>query len=408
MRKKILINIHYLEIGGAESSLIGLLHSLDSQKLSVDLMLYDRRGEMLQYVPDWVNIIDVPKAYSMIEVPIRNVIKKGYWGIAFARIWAKLKFYLYNKKNHPKEGSAIFGYVGKYVTPFLPSLKKLGEYDLAVSYLTPHNIVLEKVKAKKKICWIHTDYSSIDVNKKLEFPVWNGYDIIVSISEKVTESFCYVFPELKEKIIKIGPILSREIIERRSMEFIPEDMKKKGDELLILSIGRYCYAKNFESIPQICRILLDKGINLKWYIIGYGASDNYIKDEIKKNNIENRVIVLGKKENPYPYIRACDYYVQPSRYEGNSITVKEAQILGKPVIITNYPTATSQIEKGVDGFIGPIENDKFAAYFADLWINRQDKIAQVKNKLVDFDLYGLENISKFYYLVDMNSQNDLN
>ena len=72
--------------------------------------------------------------------------------------------------------------------------------------------------------------------------------------------------------------------------------------------------------------------------------------------IENYVFILGKKENPYPYIKACDLYIQPSRFEGKAVTVREAQILNKPVIITNYPTAASQIEDGRDGIIVPMDN----------------------------------------------------
>ena len=72
--------------------------------------------------------------------------------------------------------------------------------------------------------------------------------------------------------------------------------------------------------------------------------------------MEDHVIILGKRSNPYPYIKACDIYVQPSRYEGKSVTVREAQMLCKPVVVTNYPTASSQIKDGVDGVIVPLDN----------------------------------------------------
>lgn len=366
MKQRLLINIHYLEIGGAESSLIGLLHFMDPSEYNVDLMINDKRGELLKYIPDWVNVLDIPSDYSMIERPIVEVIKKGFIKIALARLWAKYRFNEYSRKKNPKDGSAIYSFVAKYVTPLLPDLNYLGEYDVAISYLMPHNIVRDKIKARKKVCWIHTDYSAIDVNSKLELPVLSEYDKIVSISDSVTYKFHSVFPELNDKIVKVEPILSRSLIEGRSLEFVPTDMQKGGNETIILTIGRYCYAKNLESIPYICKTLIENGLNVRWYIIGYGGSDQYIRDEIEKNDIEGKVVLLGKKENPYPYIKACDWYIQPSRYEGNSITVKEAQLLEKPVIITNYPTAASQINQGVDGFIGPYDIDDFARYIANL------------------------------------------
>ena len=205
-KKKIFLAIHYLEIGGAETSLIGLLQALDYSKYDVDLFLYSYRGELIKYIPKEVNLLPEIPEYAQIERPLKEVVKDGYWRIAMARLWAKGRFRSYYKKKHPRDGSAIFGYVAKYVTPRLPSLRQFGEYDLAISYLTPHNIVLEKVAAKKKIAWIHTDYSRIDVDTDLELPIWTGYDHIVSISNEVTVSFLKAFPSLSENPLKKGKV----------------------------------------------------------------------------------------------------------------------------------------------------------------------------------------------------------
>ena len=354
MKPRIFINIHYLEIGGAETSLIGLLQALDPQRVEVDLFLNAHRGEMMAYIPEWVNVLPERKAYTMIERPIKDVVRAGYVHIALARLWAKWRYRIYARKKRPEDGSAIFGYVGKYVTPLLPSLKSFGEYALAISFLTPHNIVLDKVQARKKVCWIHTDYSRIDVNPQVELPVWSGYDRIVSISGDVTRTFCDVFPSLCNKIVEIENILSPEFIRRRAEEFQPSDMPKAENGYTLLTIGRYCPAKKLEEIPAICRHLVEKGLDIKWYIIGYGAGCDYICRAIADAGMEDKVLLLGKRANPYPYIKTCDWYVQPSRFEGKSVVVREAQILGKPVIITHYPTAPSQVQNGVDGMIVPM------------------------------------------------------
>ena len=107
------------------------------------------------------------------------------------------------KRSKQTEGSAIFQYVADYTIGLLPSLYRYGVYDLAISFLSPHNIVLEKVQSKKKIAWIHTDYSAIQVDKERELKVWGRYDYIASISENVTQTFLQVFPEVKEKIFLI-------------------------------------------------------------------------------------------------------------------------------------------------------------------------------------------------------------
>ncbi len=398
MKLRIFINIHYLEIGGAETSLIGLLQALDRRRVDVDLFLNDHRGEMMQYIPEWVNVLPAIEAYTMIERPIKEVLGKGFLRIALARLWAKFSHYIYIRKKKPIDGNAIFGYVGKYVTPVLPSLRHFGQYDLAISFLTPHNVVLDKVDARKKACWIHTDYTRVDVDSELELPVWQAYDSIVSISEDVTRTFCQVFPTLRDKIEEMENILPVEFIRHRAEEEPPRDMCKEAGECVLLTIGRFSYPKKLEEIPIICRGLIGQGLNVKWYIIGYGGSDEYIRKVIKEEGMEERVILLGKRANPYPYIKACDWYVQPSRYEGKSVTVREAQILGRPVIITSYPTAASQVRDGVDGVIVPLPVKECADAMARALRNEQLR-ENIAAYLLTHDYGNKSGVEKLYQLI---------
>ena len=250
---------------------------------------------------------------------------------------------------------------------------------MAISFLTPHYFVEQKVRAKKKIAWIHTDYSKVQINVESELKMWKKYDKIVSISDAVTESFLKVFPALKDKIVVIENILPEQLIYKQMDEFdVSEEMFSEGVKLL--SIGRYCYAKNFDNIPNICSRMLNKGINITWYIIGFGVAEELIKEKIREEKMENHVILLGKKQNPYPYIKACDIYVQPSRYEGKSVAVREAQLIKKPVIITNYSTAKSQLENEIDGLIVPMENKDCADQMVEI-IQDVEKLRKISDAL---------------------------
>ncbi len=355
MKKRIFMAMHYLEIGGAETSLIGLLHSFDYSRYEVDLFLYAHRGELMRYIPKEVNLLPEERKYAQLEIPIVDVLKQGSFDIALGRLWGKYKYARYVRKNQVTECSGIFQYIQDAVMPFLPSLKKYGTYDLAISFLTPHRIVLDKVSAKKKIAWIHTDYSTIQVNVEKELPVWSQYDYIASISDEVTKAFLKPFPSLKDKIILIENILSKDLILKRAAEEKISFPKENG-QINFLSIGRFSYAKNFDNVPDICKRIREQGLNVYWHIIGYGGDEALIRQKIAEAGMQEYVLLLGKKENPYPYIKTCDFYIQPSRYEGKSVTVREAQLLGKLVIITDYPTAKSQIIHGKDGFIVPLEN----------------------------------------------------
>ena len=390
--------MHYLELGGAEMSLIGLLHALDYSKYDVDLFIHRHQGELMQFVPKEVNLLPEISAYSCIECPITETISKGQFGVAWGRLKAKMRARRYQPQDASKPQYAIYQYVAQEIEPYLPTLELYGEYDLAISFLQPHNYVLTKVKAKKKACWIHTDYTKVEFDVEAELPVWSAYDHIVSISPDVTKSFLRVFPSLQDKIVLIENILSSDFVRERAGEMeVSEEMPKRVGSVNVLSVGRFTDAKNYDNVPDICRRIREKGIDLHWYIIGFG-NDAMIRQRIHEAGMENYVIILGKRTNPYPYMKACDIYAQPSRYEGKSVTVREAQMLCKPVVVTEYPTAESQIKNGLDGIIVPMANEGCAQGMAN-YIKDVKLQQQIEGYLQIHD-YGNENeICKLYELI---------
>lgn len=363
MKKRLFIAIQYLEIGGAERSLIGLLNAIDYARYEVDLFVYRHTGEFMSLIPKEVNVLPEIKKYTTLSRPIKEIIKEGYIDIALGRIWAHHQAKRFQQKTKAQESIAIFQYVASYTTPFLPSLEYLGEYDLAISFLIPHNIVRDKVKAKQKWAWIHTDYSFVSMDTEHELPVWNAYDQIISISESVTKGFLSKFPSLKDKLRLMENILSEKFVREQAEENIS---LPATDATRLCTVARFSYPKAIDRAVHICKAMVDKGLNIVWYIVGYGGDENLIRQHIQETGMESHFILLGKQMNPYPFIKACDIYVQPSRYEGKAVTVREAQILGKPVVITHFPTAPSQLTDGVDGIIVPNEVEGAAQGIADI------------------------------------------
>lgn len=404
MKPRIFIAIHYMHLGGAETSLIGLLQAFDPKKVDIDLFVYSHEGEMMQLIPSYVNLLPENTAWSMFEKPMKEVLRRGYLRMFLARMRAKWRMKQYVKLHQPKDREAINYYLGEEVSKVLPNLYRCGTYDLAISFLSPHHFVLDHVLAKKKICWIHTDYTHIDVNAPLELPVWSGYEHVISISEDVTKTFLQVFPTLKDKIIEIENILSPDYVRQRSLLIEPEEIQKEmpayRNYLNLLTIGRFSEAKKLEEIPAICRGIVESGIEVRWYIIGYGSSDEYIRSEIEREGMQDRVFLLGKKVNPYPYIKACDWYVQPSRYEGKSVVVREAQMLCKPVIVTNYPTAPSQIQHGVDGVIVPMDIPGCVAKMVESLRDESLKTSIVEY-LETHDYGNMNEVDKIYRMLEL-------
>ena len=401
MKARIFIAMHYMEIGGAETALIGLLNALDPNRVDVDLFLYDHRGEMMQFIPEWINLLPQIPKYSVLERPIVELVKRGFWGIAAARLWAKwLSQKAYKRSGSTLENNGGLDKMSKCTTPLLPKINQSVTYDLAISFLTPHRIVAEKVKAKKKIAWIHTDYTRVWVDAEDELKVWQKYDYVASISGDVTNTFLQVFPTLAPKIVEIENILSSSFVRKRAeLQDVDKEIRHEG-AITLLSVGRFSDAKNYDNVPDICKRLIGKTkLNIKWYIIGYGGDEDLIRQKIKEAGMEDHVILLGKRSNPYPYIKNCDIYVQPSRYEGKSVTVREAQMLCKPVVVTNYPTAPSQIRSGIDGVIVPMDNEGCANGLAEVICDKplQERIIA---HLKTHDYGNESEVEKIYTLIN--------
>ena len=438
MKKRIFISMHYMEIGGAEMALVGLLQALDYTKYDVDLFLHAHRGEMMQFIPKEVNLLPEIKEYAHIECPMKQALLDGCLDVLFGRLKAKWLTRRYLCKKGVTESAAGLQYVADCVSPFLPSLHQFGEYDLAISFLQPHNYVAEKVNAQKKICWIHTDYSVVDVNAELELPIWATFDHVVSISDDVTKTFLQTFPSLSNKIVEMENILSPEFVRKRSEEFQVEfnanvnanpnefsalnvrlsskESKNVNDNnnssvINLLSVGRFCEAKNYDNVPDICQRInsnfefQNSKLRVKWFLIGFGGDEELIRRKIAEAGMQDHVIILGKKSNPYPYIKACDIYVQPSRYEGKSVTVREAQMLCKPVVVTNYPTAKSQIHDDVDGKIVPMDNEGCAQGLAEFIMNTEMQ-KQITDYLEEHDYGNEAEVGKLYDLINCKLINE--
>lgn len=396
MKKRIFIEAHYLEIGGAEISLIGLLSAIDYSRYEVDLFLYSHQGELMKLIPPQVNLLPEIPEYTQIENPLRMALFSRYWRQGLARLKAKWKMRGLAKKYGINDSASIYHVLDKELMPTLPDLNHLGTYDLAINFIALMGHIPSKVSAKKTITWIHTDPRAVNVIPEIEHDAWANYEHIASISPAVTESFVSLFQDLAPKIIEIENILSPHFVRSRAEEF---DVELEGD-VKLLSIGRFCEAKNYDNVPDIVRRMVEGGLkNLKWYIIGYGGDEALIRKKIAEAGMEEHVILLGKKDNPYPYIKACDIYVQPSRYEGKSVTVREAQMLCKPVAVTNYPTASSQVRDGIDGVIVPLDNEGCAQALAE-FISNKSLQQKIISNLKTLDFGNETEVEKIYNLID--------
>lgn len=398
MKKNILILMPSMFIGGAERSLIGLLDSIDYTKYNIDLFLNRHEGEFLNLIPEKVNLLPQIDAYTNFDRPIKDVLFSKNFKYGIARLKAKADMRKNVKLGNEHNVWSSLQFISNRLTPLLPNIDK--EYDLAINFLGIADVLGQKVKAKKKLAWIHTDYTKLVPNKKLDMDTYSKVDYIVTVSKDCENQFLSVYPMLKDKSLVVENILSEKFIKEQANEKITDDkFEINNDQIKLVSIGRFTDAKNFDNVPQICKHILEKGINVKWYIIGFGGDETLIKQKIKEFDMEQHVIILGKKENPYPYIKACDIYAQPSRYEGKAVAVREAQILNKPVVITNFETSRSQLTDGFDGVIVPMDNEGCAEGICNLIKDKDFQQKLIENtKITDYT--NKQELEKIYALLE--------
>lgn len=392
--KKILIIHSNMELGGAESSLLGLLDTIDYNEYSVDLFLLKHSGEFLPLINNHVNLLPEIPSYKALMQPISANLRDGHIRIALLRCYARVRSALSHGALHLSHNYKQ--YFHKLCVPYLPDIQ--GKYDLAISFNDPHYIIGKKVNAKVKLAWFHTDASRLQFCDDIEKEMWGMSDYVINVSEDCKNAFDkkHSYLDVKKSLV-IENILSKRLISVRSGES-QTDMPADG-AIRLLSVGRFCDAKNFDNVPDICRRLAEDGLNVKWYLIGYGGDEPLIRQKIDEAGMQDRVIILGKKYNPYPYMRACDLYVQPSRYEGKAVTVREAQLLGKPVVITNYATSAGQLEDGVDGVIVPMDNAGCAAGIAAL-LRDPVRMRALSENCAKRDYTNSAEIEKIYALME--------
>ena len=393
--KKVLVASIDMEVGGVERSLISMLHNFD-YKYDVDLMLYSHTGDFMDLLPKSPNLLPEDKIYKTFRMPIAQIAKQGNIPMAISRVYSILESKLISKiKGLDESVYAQMQYMWKNSLCFLPKYKK--KYDVAISYLWPHYFVAQKVDAKVKIAWIHTDYSKLETDIEVDLKMWDKFDHIVAVSEECKNAFLKKYGKLKDKVIVIENITSPKFIETMAKEKVENPMNDDNC-FKIVSVARLSYAKGIDNAVRALKLLVDKGYdNIKWYIVGYGGDEEIIKNLIKENKLEDKFILLGKQINPYPYMKSADLYVQPSRYEGKAVTVCEAQILSKPVLITNYTTAKSQIKDGFDGCITELSVEGIANGIEMLYKN-EDLRNKLSNNCKNTNYSNKDELQKLYDL----------
>ena len=383
MKKRLLFVIDSLGSGGAEKSLISLLPLINYARYDVDLVIFDRGGVYEKYVPREVNIID----YQLYEKNLWGQIKKV---LCHALLSPQLRL---NKKRHGAEIHWRTMYRFYHGFP--------GEYDAAIAYQqgVPTFFVATKVNAKKKLAWINADIFAAGYDLEYCRQFYEQMDFIVAVSNKLQNLLCTKTPWMMDRLTCVYDIINPDVIVSLAKKTV-QDMTISRGEMAIVTVGRLTRPKNYLLAVNAARILKDKGLKFKWYFVGEGEMRRAIEMRIKDNGLQNEVILLGFKENPYPYMAKADVYVQTSTFEGFGLTIAEAKILHRPVVSTDFDIVHDQITDGQNGLIAEMTPESVAEKILKLLYDDSLRSKIIKNLEKEENTTSSTEIQKFNALIE--------
>jgi len=383
--KKYLFVIPSFHYGGTVSSLKNILPWLKEQGHVVDVFAITNSGPNYDQIAKYANILGTRLESDGNTKGIKTSLKTNLHKFLFQCIKR-------TKKQLCKIGIDISNIAFKTI------VKKLqeGKYDAVIAFQEgqPTRFV-SLFRNVRRIAWVRCDYGNmLKIYKgKPQHNVYSNIDQIVCVSEYTKEVFTKLLPETKDKIIALHNLIDTERIKKGAAENVQLDKRFAFNGFRIVSLGRLDPVKQFSLIPGIAKQLVDKGCRFKWFILGGKTDDNeycLLLNNIQRFNVADCVLLLGEKNNPYPYIHLSDLVVCTSLSEACPNVINEAKILHTPVVSTNFGSAKEFITNGIDGFIEPIET---IGEKIEIMIKEKVEYDRIKNTILCFDYDNKEIIN---------------
>lgn len=352
--KKILFVMNTMGRAGAEMALLELLRSLtEREDVEVSLFVLTGQGEMVDRLPEGVKLLN--KNYNTCSVlttegkkilaktSLKALFKRGNVIRLFPYLFGQLISMI--KKGRILPDKLLWRVLSDGAERFAE------HYDLAVAYIEGGSTyyVADHVNATKKAAFFHVDYNMAGYTRKLDKECYLSFDKIFPISGEVKDAFLRTYPECKEKTEVFNNLINTDRILKMSKE--AGGFTDAYDGYRILTVGRLTAQKDFAQSIEAMKLLKDKGIKARWYILGEGEQREELEKLIAKLGLQEDFFLLGVTDNPYVYMSQADIYVHATRFEGKSIAIQEAQVLGCAILVSDCSGNREQVVHGVDGLL---------------------------------------------------------
>lgn len=377
MKKKMLIVYDAMTTGGTTTAIIPFLKIISSM-YDVDFLLYRNDGEHMDEIMDSVTLL--PEA----RIAKRDISGLDMIMMFIAAVKCTIRYMAFTKKIDMVEMKKNM----------LNEISLVGlsrnidkEYDIAIGFIEgwADKFISARVKAVKKIAWIHAQIDYVASHPRLESNWMSHIDKFVFVTKSNKAKFDLLFPEYSNRSDICENIIDADGIISKS-KMIPDDEYYSFfagfTGFKIITVCRLTeYIKGIDRILKFAKVLKTNGIKFRWCILGDGKDRSSIERQIKENDIEDCLFLFGNIINPFPYVKAADIFILLSRFEGKPICITESLIIGTPAIVTNYPSANEQIVCGYNGII--IDNSEKAINdFSLEFAQRKYDIKELKDNLL--------------------------
>lgn len=394
-KKKVLFIIGTLQSGGVSKSMVNLLNSWDLEKYDTSLLLCCKSGDVFsRYLPKSLKIL-YDERLECASGGVGDLLKVFCFR---SSVWWRIKLFfgILLRLVISRVSRAM---AGRMIAKMMPVISD-EEYDLIVDYGGQQLLyyMVDKLKGKKKVTFFHNDYSKWPYYYKADKKYYPKVDHIFSISQVCVDALKCYFPDCADKISIMENIVSPSVVRQQAKAPIDDETAKiinEHDVPVIVTVAHICRRKGSDLAVDAAKILREKGIRFTWLFVGK-VLDNDLAGYFKP---QDNLYLVGIKSNPYPYMRVANIYVQPSRFEGKSISLDEAKILCKPIVVTNFSTVNDQFTDGVNGSICNMDADDLALKLEELISNKnlRDKYTSfLSHHIVD----NSSEVSKLTSLID--------
>ena len=319
-RIRILFCVNYMHMGGVEKSLIALLRALPRDRFEPHVALERGTGELMDEIPQDVPV-HVLRGFERNYARVYHPLACGSMADRASYLAAKLR-----------------GTLVPYYDRVLRHEEHLTEhFDIAVAYQGPNELldwyVGEYINADRRAGWIHFDVERCYINRRTVRRVYPRLDRVFIVAESSRDLFVKMFPEFGDRCRVFHNIVDPGRVRSMAREY---DVERRPERAVLCTVGRVTGQKGPDVAVEVASRLRRRGVAFDWYFVGEGDMLERCRKSVCRLGLDDCMHFTGVRLNPFPYLRAADVYVQPSRYEGYCIAVAEARVFGMPIVCTQF------------------------------------------------------------------------